>query len=116
MGGSGSAISALCASSCSADERFSATLVDEVRMLWVTGPSSPGLRTRTEMVVLHPEQALGSRAAARVGPQFQLQFHVHCEDEEDDGVIVLVPVDPSEQFHVQFQTQLVGSASADWPV
>jgi hypothetical protein len=31
--GGGSAISALCASSCSAVERFSATLVDEVRML-----------------------------------------------------------------------------------
>jgi hypothetical protein len=106
----------LCASSCSAVERFSATLVDEARMLWVTGPSSPGLSTRTEMVVLHPEQALGSRAVARVGPQFQFQFHVHCEDDEDDGVTVLVPVDPSEQFHVQFQTQLVGRAGAGWSV
>jgi hypothetical protein len=106
---SGTTGAAACPMSCSAGETSSATLVDEFVMLWITGPSSPGLSTRTEIVVLHPEQAPGSSAAARAGPQFQSQFHVHCEDDDDDGVIVLVPVDPSEQFHVQFHTQSVGT-------
>jgi len=59
------------------------------------------------MAVLHPEHPLGARAAADPGPQSQLQFQVHCED--DDGVIELVPVEPSEQFQVQFHTQLFGT-------
>jgi hypothetical protein len=88
-------------------------LVDDDAMLWVTGPSSPGLSTRTEIVVLHPEHAPGSRAAATAGPQFHTQFHVHCEEDDDEGVIELVPVESSEQFHVQFHTQLVGKTELD---
>ena len=77
----------------------------------MTGPSSPGLRTRTEIAVLHAEHALGSRAAAGAAPQFQSQFQVHC-DVDDEGVTELVPVELSEQFQVQFQTQLTGSEGA----
>lgn len=100
--------SAVCARSCRAAETSSATVVDEVVMLCVTGPSSPGLSTRTEIVVLHPEQVLGSTGAADgADTQLQFQFHVHCAD--DDGVIELVPVELSEQFQFQFQTQVVGA-------
>ena len=43
----------------------------------MTGPSSPGLSTRTEMAMLQPEQAAGPGAVTEPDPQFQFQFHVH---------------------------------------
>jgi hypothetical protein len=91
---------------CSTEEISPALLPDETDVLWVTGPSSPGLSTRTEMAMLQPEQAARSGAAAEPDPQLQFQFHVHCDDE--DGLIELVPVELSEQFHVQFQTHVCG--------
>ena len=51
-----------------------AIFVDETEVPWMTGPSSPGLNTRTEIAMLQPEQAAGVTEA---DPQFQFQFHVH---------------------------------------
>ena len=91
---------------CSTEEISAAWLADETDVLCVTGPSSPGLSTRTEMAILQPEQAARSGGAAEPDPQFQFQFHVHCD--EEDGLIELVPVEPSEQFQFQFQTHVCG--------
>jgi hypothetical protein len=60
----------------------------------------PGLNTRTEIAMLQPEQG----AVAGPDPQFQFQFHVHWGDEE--GLVELAPVEPSEQFQFQFQTHV----------
>ena len=62
--------------SCNTGEISPAT-VDETEVLWMTGPSSPGLSTRTEMAMLQPEQAAGPGAVTEPDPQFQFQFHVH---------------------------------------
>jgi hypothetical protein len=91
---------------CSTEEISPVLLADETDVLCVTGPSSPGLSTRTEMAILQPEHAARSGAAPEPDPQLQFQFHVHCDDEE--GLIELVPVEPSEQFQFQFQTHVCG--------
>ena len=64
---------------CSTEEISPVLLADETDVLCVTGPSSPGLSTRTEMAMLQPEQAARSGAAAEPDPQLQFQFHVQFQ-------------------------------------
>ena len=91
-------------------ETFAVTLVDEIVVVWVTSPSSPGLSTRTETATLQPEQL--ARLAGVPGPelQFHCQFHTHPEPAAP-GVDELVPCESLEQFHCQFHVQLEGGMS-----
>ena len=102
--GGGTSISA----SCTVEAIPSARAVGIVTMLCVSGPSSPGLRTRTEIEMLHPEHAPRSGGDAAPEPQLQFQFQTHSDDE--DGVIELVPNESSAQFQFQFHTQFTGAA------
>ena len=79
-------------------------LVEESTVVWVTSPSSPGLKTRIETAMLQAEHDWVSDEV-EAGPQFQTQFHVHVGDDEA-GAVELVPTEPSVQFHCQFHTQL----------
>jgi hypothetical protein len=84
-------------------------LTEETVVLWVTGPSSPGLSTRTEIEMLQPEQVAGSGGAA-VSPQLQFQFQV--DPGADAGAGDIVPVESSAQFQFQFHTQFCGSTGS----
>ena len=81
-------------------------LTGETVVDWITGPSSPGLSTRTEIEMLQPEQVTGSGGAA-VSPQLQFQFQVIPD--ADAGTVGIAPVESSEQFQFQFQTKFGGS-------
>jgi hypothetical protein len=83
---------------------FSAVLIEDTVVVCVTGPSSPGLRTLTEIEMLQPAHPAGDDGAVDPVPQSQFQFHTHWGD-DDVGDIVLGPSEASEQFHCQFHTQ-----------
>jgi hypothetical protein len=103
-GGGETASGTAAATSWSVEAMSAATVVDETELICVSGPSSPGLSTRTEMEMLHPLQLAGSTGAAASDPQLQFQFQSHSGVDEV-GVIELDPTEPSEQFQLQFQTQ-----------
>ena len=92
-------------------EMFCVVLDDEMVTVCVEGPSSPGLRTRTETEMLHPEQPAAAGPAASV-PQLQFQFQSQ-PPEAGPGLLELVPPEGSEQFQFQFQVQLDGGLAPD---
>ena len=83
-----------------------AALDDEMVTLCVSGPSSPGLRTRTEIEMLHAVQPAPAGPPASV-PQFQFQFQSQ-PPVADPGLPELVPSEGSEQFQFQFHVQFDG--------
>jgi hypothetical protein len=107
LGGTGTAASA----SCMVEEISSATDVVVAPVLCVSAPSSPGLSTRTEIEMLHPKHAPRSGGDCAPEPQLQSQFQTHPEPEDEAGVIELAPTESSEQFQLQFQTQVTGPLS-----
>jgi hypothetical protein len=91
-------------------ETFS-VLDDETVTVCVSGPSSPGLRTRTETEMLHPEQLAAAGPPASV-PQLQFQFQFQPPD-AGPGLPELDPPEGSEQFQFQFHVQFCGGVSLD---
>jgi hypothetical protein len=88
---------------CTVVEIVSATLVDVDWMDWITSPSSPGLRMRIEIAVLHVEQDVDD-----VVGQSQFQFQVQAVAPAGGA---RGPEGLSAQFHDQFQIQVVGGAT-----
>ena len=88
-----------------------AALDDEIVTLCVTGPSSPGLRTRTEIEMLHCVQPAAAGPPASV-PQFQFQFQSQ-PPVADPGPPELVPSEGSEQFQSQFHVQFDGGVGSE---
>jgi hypothetical protein len=92
-------------------ETFCVVLDDEMVTVCVDGPSSPGLRTRTETEMLHPEQPAAAGPPASV-PQLQFQFQSQ-PPAAGPGLLELVPPEGSEQFQFQFHVQFEGEESLD---
>ena len=91
-----------------------AALDDEMVTLCVSGPSSPGLRTRTETEMLHAVQPAPAGPPASV-PQFQFQFQSQ-PPVADPGLPKLVPSEGSEQFQSQFHVQFDGGVGLETEV
>jgi len=90
---------------CSTNE---ATLaIDAEALVWLTSPSSPGLKSRIETLELQVEQPRGLVAGVLVVSQFQFQFQTHAEASEG-GETPGSDV-PVSQFQFQFQIQVAGS-------
>jgi hypothetical protein len=90
-------------------EMFCVVLDDETVTVCVSGPSSPGLRTRTETEMLHPEQLAAAGPPPSV-PQLQFQFQSQPPD-VGPGLPELVPPEGSEQFQFQFHVQFAGGVT-----
>ena len=86
-----------------------AALDDEMVTLCVSGPSSPGLRTRTEIEMLHAVQPAPAGPPASA-PQFQFQFQSQ-PPVAGPGLPELVPSEGSEQFQFQFHVQFDGGVA-----
>jgi len=96
-----------CSAVCWAEKTFSTRAVEAAELTWNTSPSSPGLRIRIEIAVLQPVQPSSSSGLAgglASEPQSQRQFQTQAVAAVGIGVASGV----SEQFHVQFQTHVVG--------
>jgi hypothetical protein len=95
-------------------EMFVAMLVDEVVLLCVTGPSSPGLNTRIEMFVLHIEHGAGGGAVLAgawvLESQPQFQFQIQALPGPVGGGPGLDSLDVPPQSQFQFQTQVSGES------
>jgi hypothetical protein len=99
-----------------------AMLVDEVVFDWLTGPSSPGLKSRIEMFVLQVEHGAGGGAALAGTPsleshpqfQFQTQLLPGPVGGVPEGDWDVVPSHPQFQFQTQVSGPSVGS-SCDVP-
>ena len=90
---------------CSVDEIVCATLVDVEEIDCTRSPSSPGLRIRIATVVLQAVHESDESA-----PQLHCQFHTQpVSPPALAGLVVLVPVESSAQFHDQFQVQFCGT-------
>jgi hypothetical protein len=87
--------------------RFAAALVDTAEFVWITSPSSPGLRTRTERAMLHETQLGDPGEETGASPQFHSQFQTQsCAPA--GGVGGADAEVGSEQFQLQFHTHVSG--------
>ena len=78
-------------------------VVDEI--VCARSPSSPGLRIRIEIEVLHPVQGAGAAS-----PQFHCQFQIQVPAPAGgDGAGEPDPIGPLSQFQVQFHIQVPGA-------
>jgi hypothetical protein len=116
--GGSSASKIVCVTVCTVSLMFVAMLVELTVFVCVTSPSSPGLKIRIEIDVLHiPQSADGAEGAPGGGAdgggvdgQFQTQFQIHVGAARSEGLIPAGGVSP--QFHDQFQTQVDGTFGA----
>jgi hypothetical protein len=76
-GSPGGTVEADPTAACSAAAISSIVLPAETVVVCVTAPSSPGLRIRTEIEMLQPEQLASSPGVAAPASQFQSQFQTH---------------------------------------
>jgi hypothetical protein len=90
---------------------FAAVLVDTAEFVWITSPSSPGLRTRTERAMLHETQLGEPVEETGASPQFHSQFQTQsCAPA--GGVGGADAEEGSEQFQFQFHTHVSGRFAA----
>jgi hypothetical protein len=105
---------------CSTVDVVVAMLDDEVVFDWLTGPSSPGLKSRIEMFVLQVEHGAGGGAALAGMPlleshpqfQFQTQLLPGPVGGVPGAVWDVVPSHPQFQFQTQVSGPSVGSSDS----
>jgi len=112
-GGPGSSGAIVCTTCCTVCDTCVTRVVVVTEFVWITSPSSPGLKIRIDVAMLHiphPESGVEEADGAAGASQLHCQFQIHVPAARAAGSTA---GSGSLQFHVQFQTHVDGGAGTE---
>jgi len=113
VGGPGSSGAMVCTTCCTVCVTCVTTVVAVTEFVWNTSPSSPGLKIRIDVAMLHiphPESGVEEADGAPGASQLHCQFQIHVPAASAAGSTA---GSGSLQFHVQFQIQVDGGVGEE---